>query len=406
MNFDYDVIVVGGGPGGSTTARFCAKAGLKALIIEKERLPRYKPCGGCLSTKTFHLLGLNLTSVIENTIYGSKFTYRSKDPFFIETKDPIAFLVMRDRFDQLLINKASEEGAEILEGEKVTGVEEKGDGVEVELAKGSRLHSQYLIGADGAESMVTRSLLLPSPRNDGNGIAVESEIPFDSSIHFPQKELQFIHLDFGRVPNGYGWVFPKKEWLSIGIGGMFRETKKMNPRQYFKSFLKGLTYIPEGKAGKVIGHLLPSFYDEKQKVSQGRVLLVGDAAHLMDPLQGEGIYYAVRSGMLAAEAILEWKREGTAPSDFYQKAVSFDIFENLKWALTFSNFVFRFTKLAYQTLKRYPELGEIYIQVLEGKETYQGFVTKVKERMKDFLKGKLSEKIKRGMAGTQALKSE
>jgi len=400
MNFDYDVIVVGGGPGGSTAARFCAKAGLKALIIEKEKFPRYKPCGGCLSTKTVHLLGLNLTSVIENTIYGSKFTYRSKDPFFIETKDPIAFLVMRDRFDQLLINKASEEGAEILEGEKVTGVEEKGDGVEVELAKGKRFHSRYLIGADGAESVVARSLSLSSSKNDANGIAIESEIPFDSSIHFPQKELQFIHLDFGRMPNGYGWVFPKKEYLSIGIGGMFRETKKMNPRQYFSDFLKGLDYIPKGKTGRVMGHLLPSFYDENQKVSQGRFLLVGDAAHLMDPLQGEGIYYAIRSGMLAAEAITEWKKEGIAPSDYYQNAVSCDIYGNLKWALTFSRFVFRFTKLAYRTLKRYPDLGEFYLQVLEGKETYQGFVTRVKTRMKDLLKGRLSEKIKEGMART------
>jgi geranylgeranyl reductase family protein len=400
MNFDYDVIVVGGGPGGSTAARFCAKAGLKVLIIEKEKFPRYKPCGGCLSTKTAHLLGLNLTSVIENTIYGSKFTYRSKDPFFIETKDPIAFLVMRDRFDQLLINNAVEEGAEILEGEKVTGVEEKGDGVEVELAKGKRFHSRYLIGADGAESVVARSLSLSSPKNDANGIAIESEIPFDSSIHFPQKELQFIHLDFGRMPNGYGWVFPKKEYLSIGIGGMFRETKKMNPRQYFSDFLKGLDYIPKGKTGRVMGHLLPSFYDANQKVSQGRFLLVGDAAHLMDPLQGEGIYYAIRSGMLAAEAITEWKKEGIAASDYYQKAVYCDIYGNLKWALTFSRFVFRFTKLAYRTLKRYPDLGEFYLQVLEGKETYQGFVTRVKTRMKDLLKGRLSDKIKEAMART------
>ena len=400
MNFDYDVIVVGGGPGGSTAARFCAKAGLKTLVIEKEKFPRYKPCGGCLSTKTVHLLGLNLSSVIENTIYGSKFTYRSKDPFFIETKDPIAFLVMRDRFDQLLINKASEEGAEILEGEKVTKAEERADGVEVELTKGKKFSCQYLIGADGAESVVARSVSLSSPKNDGSGIAIESEIPFDSSIHFPQKELQFIHLDFGRIPNGYGWVFPKKEYLSIGIGGMFRETKKMNPRQYFSDFLKGLDYIPKGKTGRVMGHLLPSFYDENQKVSQGRFLLVGDAAHLMDPLQGEGIYYAIRSGMLAAEAITEWKKEGTAPSDYYQKAVYCDIYGNLKWALTFSRFVFRFTKLAYRTLKRYPDLGEFYLQVLEGKETYQGFVTRVKGRMKDLLKGRLSEKIKEGMART------
>ena len=149
-----------------------------------------------------------------------------------------------------------------------------------------------------------------------------------------------------------------------------------------------------------MGHLLPSFYDEKQKVSQGRFLLVGDAAHLMDPLQGEGIYYAIRSGMLAAEAVTEWKKEGIVPSDYYQKAVYDDLYGNLKWALTFSRFVFRFAKLAYRTLKRYPDLGEFYLQVLEGKETYQGFVTRVKTRMKDLLKGKLSDKIKEAMART------
>ena len=400
MNWDYDIIVVGGGPGGSTAARFCAKAGLKTLLIEKEQLPRYKPCGGCLSTKTVHLLGFDISPVIENTIYGAKFTYCSKDPFFIEPKEPIASLVMRDRFDQFLINKALEKGATILEGEKVTRVEEQGEGVEVELGKGKRFHCRYLIGADGPESIVARSLPLPPQRNDGNGIAIQSEIPFDSSIHFPQRELQFINLDFGRIPNGYGWVFPKKEWLSIGIGGMFRETKKMNPRRYLSDFLKELDYIPEGKTGRIMGHLLPSFYDENQKVSQGRLLLVGDAAHLMDPLQGEGIYYAIRSGMLAAEAIAEWKKAGINPSDFYQKAVYYDICGNLKWALTFSRFVFRFSKLAYRTLKRYPELGEFYLPVLEGRETYQGFVTKVKERMKDLLKGRLSEKIKGAMART------
>ncbi len=395
---DYDVIVVGAGPGGSTASRLCAKAGLKTLVIEKERFPRYKPCGGCLSIKTVRLLGFDLSPVVENAIYGAKFTYCSKDPFIIESTDPIAFLVMRDRFDQFLLDKALESGAALLDGEKVTGAQEKNAGVEVELGKTRRLECRYLIAADGPDSIIAKSLPLPPERNHGNGIALESEIPFDSSIHFPRRELHFVNLDFGRIPNGYGWVFPKKEWLSVGIGGMFRETKKMNPRQYLKSFLKGLGYIPDGKTAKVKGHPLPSFYDERQKVAHGRILLVGDAAHLMDPLQGEGIYYAIRSGMLAGEAIEEWKREGIAPCDFYQRAVHYDICGNLKSALTLSRFVFRFTKLAYRTLKRYPELADFYLQTLGGRETYQGFVRSVKTRIKDFLKGQLSEKIKEAIA--------
>ena len=400
MNRDYDVIVVGAGPGGSTTARFCAQAGLKTLLIEKERLPRYKPCGGCLSIKTVHLLGFDLSPVLENIIYGVHFTYCLKDHFSIRSEQPIAFLVMRDRFDQFLVKKALEKGAEILEGERVERVEEKGHWVEVELARGEKLRCEHLIGADGARSVVTKSLSLWPPKSDRDGIGLESEIPFQSAVNFPKEDFHHIHLDFGRTPSGFGWIFPKRKGLSVGIGGMFIDVGKTNLHQRFINFLNGLSYINKGEAGKVMGHPLPSFYDEGQRVSQGRVLLVGDAGYLIDPLTGEGIYYAIRSGMLAAEAIIQSKEKGVSPSDLYQTAVRVGIFENLKWALLFARFVNRFNKLSYQTLKHYPELGNLYLQVLEGKETYQSFVAKVKDRMRDLLKGRLSEKIKRAMART------
>jgi flavin-dependent dehydrogenase len=119
----------------------------------------------------------------------------------------------------------------------------------------------------------------------------------------------------------------------------------------------------------------------------------------MDPLMGEGIYYALLSGMLAAEAIVQSKESGALPSDLYQMKVQDHISDNLKWALQFSRFAFRFTNLAYRTLKRYRDLADLYLQVLEGKETYQGFVARVKARMRDLLGGKLSERIKRAMTG-------
>lgn len=396
MNPDYDVIVVGAGPGGSTAARVCARHGLKTLLIEKEKFPRYKSCGGCLSLKTVRLLDFDLTSVLENTIYGAKFSYCLKEPFFIESNEPIAYLVMRDRFDHLLAQKAIEAGTTFLEGERVIQIQEKTGRIEVELTHGERLSAHYLIGADGAESVVAKSIFQKT--NFGDGIAVQSEVRFDPSLSFPERELHFVHLDFGKIPNGYGWVFPKKHWLSIGIGGMFRETKKLNPGRFLNDFLTELGYVTKDRIERTKGHLLPSFYDEGQIVSRGKILLVGDAAHLMDPLQGEGIYYAIQSGILAAEAIVETEKRGLIPSDSYQKAITLAISENLKWALSFSRFVFKFTKLAYQTLKHYPELSHLYLQVLEGRETYQGFVARVKERIKDFMKGRLSEKIRRAMA--------
>lgn len=399
MNLDYDVIVVGAGPGGSTAARFCAQAGLKTLLIEKERLPRYKPCGGCLSLKTVHLLGFDLSPVLENTIYGVNFTYCLKDLFSIRSEQPIVFLVMRGRFDQFLVKKALGKGAEILEGERVKGVEEKGRWVEVELGRGGRFRCEYLIGADGAGGIVAKSLSLLPQKGNGKGIGLESEIPFQSTVNFPKEDFHHIHLDFGRTPSGFGWVFPKREGLSVGIGGMFIDVGKTNLHQCFINFLNGLSYINKGEARKVMGHPLPSFYDEGQRVSQGRVLLVGDAGYLIDPLTGEGIYYALRSGMLAAQAIVESKEQGISPSDLYQASVRLQIFENLKWALLFARFVNRFNKLSYQTLKHYPELGNLYLRVLEGRETYKGFVERTKQRVKDFLKGRFSGQIKRAMAG-------
>ena len=398
MRFDYDVVVVGGGPAGSTAARFCAQAGLRTLLIEKERFPRYKACGGCLSVKAAALLDFDLSSVVERTITGAKFTYCLKDPFFIGSQEPIGFMVMRDRFDQLLVRRALEEGVEMAEGARVVQVQEMEGGLEVEWGKGERLGCAYLIGADGTGSVVSRSFAPLKPKNDEDGFGLESEVPFEAVSDFSSEDLQNVHLDFGRIPSGYAWIFPKKEGLSIGIGGVFKAGEKSKPRHYFNTFIKDLGFVNEEKMGRVVGHPLPCFYDENKKISHRTVFLVGDAGYLMDPLTGEGIYYAIRSGQLAAETIRQSRENGMEPASAYEHSVRNLLLDDLKWARHVSQIIYRFTKLSYRTLKLYPELGQLCLGVLAGGTSYRSFVVKVKERMQGLVKGHVGEKIKKAIA--------
>jgi len=398
MAFDYDVIVVGGGPAGSSAGRFCARAGLRTLLIEKERFPRYKVCGGCLSVKASRLLDFDLRPVIENTVTGAKIKYPLEDPLLLESSEPIGFMVMRDRFDHLLVEKAMENGMEVLEGEKVVRVRETDSALEVDLGKGQRLRCEYLVGADGSGSVVSKAFSQLRLKDNGTGIGLESEVSLHAVTDFPQEDRHIVNLHFGRIPNGYGWVFPKKEGLSIGIGGIFGSKGKSNPRDHFDAFLKDLNFINGNNMGRVLGHPLPCFYDEKGKFSCGNVLLVGDAAHLMDPLTGEGIYYAVRSGTLAAEAIVQSKEKGGEASAPYQDSVRQLLIEDLKWARHLSRIIYGFPALSYRTLVQHPELGTLCLRVLAGETNYASFVIKVKERMKGLVKSRFREKVRNAVS--------
>ena len=397
MKSDYDVIVVGAGPGGTTACRYCARAGLKTLLIDKDQFPRYKVCGGCLSLKTVRLLNLDLGPVVENTVSAVKFTYRARDPLLIDSEDTIGLMVMRDRFDEFLVREAVKEGSEFLDGDKVLEARELGNGTEVVLTSGKRLSCQYLMGADGAESVIAKSFPFSLRKTRGDEVGLQSEVPYSSAIHFKKEDLRRVHLDFGRIPKGYGWVFPKKEGLSIGVGGVFRGGEK-NIHQYFRDFVQDLKLIPGSKVEKTLGHRLPVYDGAGQKVSYKNVLLVGDAGGMIDPLTGEGIYYAIRSGMLAAEAVLRSKEKGNPAGALYQNSVQEELFAHLQWALHVSRIIYRFPRLSYRTLRQYPELGSLCMQMLGGKTTYPAFVVKVRERIKDLLRGRFGERIRKAMA--------
>ena len=390
----YDAVVVGMGPAGATAAYELSRAGLSVLAIEKETHPRYKVCGGGLSARIDRILEDDYKSVVEHTIYGIQFSYRGADPLSLDCSSPIAYMVMRDRFDHFLVEKARQVGTEVHEDEPVTSCRQLPDGIEVTTDRGRYL-AKVLIGADGANSLVAQQLF--PGRRSRRMATLESEIPIGPAPHYPGTGRALI--DIGATPAGYAWIFPKQERLSIGVGDL--RGGLASPKKIFDRFVRDEKGLAPWKVPQPIGHPLPLFSelseakDSRESVGlvSGRALLVGDAGHLVDPLFGEGIYYAVRSGQLAAESILSQVKDERRSLADYEEAVRREIYEEFRVAVRMASIVYSYPRLCHRLLPRYQNIVMLYYDVLRGRETYQTFYARAKYVIKSSLKELLLEAV-------------
>jgi flavin-dependent dehydrogenase len=173
MTDHYDVVIVGSGPAGSTAAYELAQGGLKVLALDKEKFPRYKPCGGALSSRIQSILPFNFTGVVENTISGILFTHTFKQDIPVKSDKPLAYLVKRERFDNLLVEKAKERGATVRVGERVKSFLCRGNTIDVITNRGTYT-TKFLIGADGPFSVVKRMFMPDGAQT--LGLAMEGEL--------------------------------------------------------------------------------------------------------------------------------------------------------------------------------------------------------------------------------------
>jgi geranylgeranyl reductase family protein len=288
----YDVIVVGAGPAGSAAAYFLGEAGKRVLVIEKERLPRYKLCGGGLSLRFLRQqFPFSFEPVINNTVRAITYIY-GRDRTTVPLAPGAISMVMRAEFDHHLLRHTR---AEVIQGAAVKTVTELPDRVAVQTHDGSTYSAPYLIAADGANSVVARALGLRARRVMAAAIEAEAAVPPETLQRFGQ-EVVFI---FGEIHNGYLWIFPKARHLTIGIGAL-----RPKPGELQATLKRVMSrYGISLEDAPLKGHPVP-IYTRVERVSTPRVLLAGDAAGLVDPLTGEGIRFAIKSGRLAAETIL------------------------------------------------------------------------------------------------------
>jgi geranylgeranyl reductase family protein len=339
----HDVIIVGAGPAGATLAYELAKRRIGVLVLEKEKLPRYKCCAGGVTSKAAKLLDYDISEVVEDVIYELSFTFNMGNSYLGQHSQPLVHTVMRDEFDHFLVKRAQQLGAVVRDGQKVAKIHVGADRVEISSAD-SVFRSRILVGADGAYSIVARELSM--------GGSIEYLVGIESEIVVPEEELvkwkSRVHIELGCIPGGYAWVFPKRNHLSIGAGCLVSKARALNRRH--QKFLNSLS-IGSYTVTTSSSHLIPTCTTGRL-VWQDRVLLLGDAAGLVDPLTGEGIHNAIQSAQLAAPVIENSLLGGGGGLQDYQQMVEKKIMSELRIARTMSRNFVRFPRLAFGMLNQ------------------------------------------------------
>ncbi len=304
---EYDVIIVGAGPGGAVVARKCAEGGLSVLLLEKrQEIGAPKRCGEGLRVSFVKHLGFKETEGFVTTMIDNTCLVAPNGKEIIATfSDDKGSILERKLFDKALCYKAAEAGAKIIakatvvdvlkENGKITGIKAKID------SKTFEIKSKIVIAADGVESKIARMAGLDT-KNRAQDI--------DSGFQYEMAGLEFknphrIYLYFGTsiAPRGYIWIFPKGKTVAnvgIGIAGDNKKTAK----EYLDEWIETQPNIKKGSiievnsGGIPVGGLL-------KKMTLDNFMVVGDAAHQVNPMHGGGIEEAIIAGEIAAQVAIK-----------------------------------------------------------------------------------------------------
>ncbi|WP_061300492.1 geranylgeranyl reductase family protein [Herbidospora cretacea] len=316
---DADVIVVGAGPAGSTTAFYLAQSGLSVLLLEKTTFPREKVCGDGLTpraVKELLAMGVDVDAPgwIRNKglrVVGGGLSFELDWPELSSFPD-FGLVRTRKDFDQILADHAVSRGVTMLQGVNVTAPvldERSGHVVGVKTASGDVYRSRLVIAADGNSTRISLAMGLHKREDRPIGVAVRTY--YLSPRHTDDYLETWLELwDGERLLPGYGWVFGVGDGTSnVGLGllNTSEAFKKIDYRDLLRRWTKNMPaewgFVEENMVGPIRGAALPMAFNRQPHYTRGLVL-VGDAGGMINPFNGEGIAYAMETGRIAADAVV------------------------------------------------------------------------------------------------------
>jgi len=353
-----EIAIVGGGPAGALCGQQLATAGLKVTLYD-EHLAWEKPCGGGLTHKAIQAYPFLLDSPCPKKIVrtaeliastGHRATFQMGHPIVIYS---------RTTLNGLLLDRAAQAGCAI-QRSHVTAVRQEEDGVRLSVG-GEEKHADFVVLAGGA-----RNQLLPETVALG-----AADLEMTQGYFVPANE-HVIKIKFLKKFEGYLWSFPRADHISVGICGKLNKNSSKALRRHLDQFIAEEKIPVEG--AQFYSHVLPSPQLNTlrgRRIVGKRWALAGDAAACVDPITGEGLYYAMRSGDLLAQALIDQQPET------YPARLRAEISGDLEIAARITRKVFLGTFLGaaittrmIQLVNRSNTFGDLIRDVFSGSQNY------------------------------------
>jgi geranylgeranyl reductase family protein len=356
------VAVLGGGPAGAFAAHRLASAGIDTVILD-DKLAWEKPCGGGLTYKAYKQYPFLIQNdTPKRTVTKTCLSAHNAGTVSLELTQPL-LIYSRVDLNRMLLERAEKAGAQI-EKVRVQELARSGSKWQIRTQSGT-LEADFCIVATGARN----------PLRD-----VGTQLTRDDTMaamgYYVESDQEHIDIQFLPGLQGYIWVFPRCGHLSVGIGAKFESAQSLRHRLEHYMDERGISW----KGARFYSHVLPSLASpawRRNRLSGDGWLAAGDAAGLVDPITGEGIYYAMRSGDLAGEVVLNEKHEPARKPEAYRTLVETDFARDLEYGASFAHRVF-LEKFLFQNvpaqmvqfIRRSPRFRDLMQDLFAGTQGY------------------------------------